>query len=63
MGRWTEWTKGRTEGVLLPLLLLCVLLHCCRCSDSAAVRHQVPDGENGTWYLVFSLIPGIDYIE
>ena len=23
------WTKGRTEEVLLPLLLLCVLLHCC----------------------------------
>ena len=26
MGRWTGWTKARRDGVLLPLLLLCVLL-------------------------------------
>ena len=42
--------------------LCCYTVCCCRCSDSAALRHHVPDGENGTWYLVFSLIPGIDSV-
>ena len=49
MRRWTEWTKGRTEELLLPLLLLlCCYAAVVAAGTAAVLRHLAPNGKNGT---------------
>ena len=57
MRRWTEWTEGRTEGVLLPLLCAATLLLLLQQLLLFVIACRMVKMVPGIWYLVEYQVP------